>query len=351
MKFLTFLVLVAAVASAYVFWWKPRQAAAAMPAPTEAGIPGPGGPAAGTAPGVVANPPAGAASATPGAAPATAPADAPAAVPAAVKADHDKAEALWQEAAAAGDPTASKQAPQMARLYTKVLQALYNQPGAKALEDQLVATRLQPLGAALFFSKTRYSDDPLFGVHTVVSGDVPDKIAKQYGMSFQQLNRLRNRDPNDGALRAGETLKVIKTKENGGSLLRADKGDYLLDVYVGGVFAKRYDVSIGAPESPTPLGRTVVTDLVFNPPWTDPKSGEVYQPNDPRNILGGVWIALSPEGIGQTGIGLHGYTGEDQTLRKQASNGCIRLGNEAIKELAYLIAHPNKSPTAAEIVE
>jgi lipoprotein-anchoring transpeptidase ErfK/SrfK len=64
-----------------------------------------------------------------------------------------------------------------------------------------------------------------------------------------------------------------------------------------------------------------------------------------------VWIALSPDGIGKTGFGLHGYTGEDQTLRKQASNGCLRLGNEAIKELAYLISHPNRSPTAAEIVD
>lgn len=343
MKYLTFIMLIAAVASAYVFWWKPRQATAALPAPSESVIPGPGGQSAGNAPGVAATSP----SATVGGGEA----QPPAAVPAAVKADYDKAEALWKEAGAAGNVVTAKSAPQIARLYSTVLQALYNQPGAKALEDQLVETRLTPLGTALFFTKTRYSDDPLFGVHSVVSGDVPDKIAKSYGMSYQQLNRLRNRDINDAALRAGETLKVIKTKENGGCLLHADKSDYYVDAYVGGVFARRYDISIGAPESPTPLGKTQVTDLVFDPPWTDPKSGEVYQPKDPRNILGGVWIALSPEGIGQTGIGLHGYTGEDQTLRQQASNGCLRLGNEAIKELAYLIAHPNRTPTTVEIVE
>ena len=344
--FVTLVVLVAVVSAAYVYWWKPRQAASAMPAPSAAGIPGPGA-AAGSVPGVAAPVP-GSSAAIPTA---VAGDQAPAAVPAAVKADYDKAEALWQTAVAAGDVVTSPSAPQIARLYSKVLQGLYNQPGAKALEDQLVTTRLTPLGSALFFTKTRYPDDVLFGVHSVVGGDNPDRIAKQNGMSSQQLNRLRNRDLNDGALRVGETLKVVKAKENGGCLLHADKSDYYVDVYVGGIFARRYDVSIGAAQSPTPVGKTQVTDLVFDPPWTDPKSGEVYPPKDPRNILGGVWIALSSEGIGQTGIGLHGYTGEDQTSRKQASNGCIRLGNEAIKELAYLIAHPNRSPTTALIVE
>jgi len=347
--FLTLAVLVAIGAAAYFLWWKPRQATPAQGG-GEIGLPGPGG----TVPGLSAvTPPApgagaGAGSAQPAGDPVPAPA---AAIPAAVKADYDKAEALWKEAAAAGDASTGRQAPVLARLYSKVLMGLYNQPGAKATEDQLVATRLQPLGAALFFTKTRYTDDALFAVHTVVSGDVPDRIAKQYGMSYQHLNRLRGRDVNDSALRAGETLKVIKAKDNGGSHLHVDKSDYLLDVYVGGVFAKRYDISIGAPQTPTPLGKTQATDLVYDPPWTNPADGEVIPPKDPRNILGGVWIAVSSEGIGQTGIGLHGYTGEDQTLRQQASNGCLRLGNEAIKELAYLIAHPNRTPTTVEIVE
>ena len=345
--FVNLVLIVAVVTAAYLFWWKPRQAASAVPAPSEAGIPGPGA-AAGNVAAVVG--PVGGSSATVAAVGGD-PVAIPAAVPANVKADYDKAEALWQTAVAAGDVVTSPSAPQIARLYSKVLQGLYNQPGAKALEDQLVTTRLTPLGTALFFTKTRYSDDALFGVHNVVSGDVPDKIAKSYGMTYQQLNRMRNRDINDASLRAGEVLKVVKTKENGGCLLHCDKSDFSVDAYVGGVFARRYDVSIGAPQSPTPIGKTQVTDLVFDPPWTDPTSGEVYPPKDPRNILGGVWIALSSEGIGQTGIGLHGYTGEDQTPRKQASNGCIRLGNEAIKELAYLIAHPNKSPTAVVIVE
>lgn len=328
MKAFVALLVVAALAAGSYWWWAKRSATVGEQ-PT-VGLPGPEG----TLPGPAGNPP---------------PANPPApAIPAAVQADYDKAEALWK--ATAGDVPLSASAPELSRLYSTVLKGLYNQPGSKALEEQLVQTRLSPLGAALFFSKARY-DDPLFATHVVVAGDVPDKLAKQYGMSYQQLNRLRGRDVNDSALRVGETLKLIRMKESGGSLLHVDKSDFYTDVFIGGRFARRYDISIGAPESPTPVGVTKVVDLVFNPTWKDPKSGEIYQPGDPRNILGGVWIALAPEGINETGIGLHGYTGEDQTLRRQASNGCLRLGNEAIKELAYLIAPPNRSPTVVEIVE
>lgn len=335
MKAFVALIVIAALAAGGYFWIAKRPAG-----DPQAGIPGPGG----AIPGPAAGQPT-----LPGGQPGAQPADPPGpAIPAALKADYDQAEALWKSAT--GDVATSAAAPQLARLYSKVLKGLYNQAGAKALEDQLVQTRLAPLGAALFFSKARF-DDALFDNHVVVSGDVPDKLAKQYGMSYQQINRLRGREVEDSNLRLGETLKLIRMKDVGGSLLHADKSDFLVDAYVGGVFARRYDISIGAPESPTPVGTTKVVDLVYNPTWKDPKSGQVYQPGDPLNILGGVWIALSPEGINETGIGLHGYTGEDQTLRRQASNGCLRLGNEAIKELSYLIAHPNRSTTVVEIVE
>lgn len=338
MKWFIAIVLIAAAGGGW-YYWKGKGAAPAA----DAGIPGPGGAAAGTVPG----PTSGGAAAVAGGGDAAPAGDG---VPAAVKADWDQAEALWKEAAAAGDPAASANAPRLARLYSAILRASYNQPGAKAFEARLVAERLTPLGTALFFSKARY-DDELFAVHKVVAGDVPDKIAKQYGMSYQHLNRLRAREVNDSALRLGDALKVVNQKALGGAQLHVDKGDYYVDAYIGGVFARRYDVSIGAPTTPTPVGTTTVTDLVYNPTWTPPGSSEPIPHGDPRNILGGVWIPVASDGINQSGIGFHGYTGEDQSLRKQASNGCVRLGNEAIKELSYLIAHPNRSPTAVTIVE
>lgn len=340
-------------------WWLGRRPAAdATGAQTsvDGGLPGPGsavGSAVGSDYGMPALPPPGADTNRSGAIPAPGNSQGGTPVPAAAQADYAKAEALWADMSAKtpDDPTRDVRAVEAARLYSGVLRSTYGDASATAFADQLIVDRLAPLGAALFFSRNRYVD-PLFATHTVVSGDVPDRISKSYGMSFQHLNLLRGRDPNDSNLRVGEVLKVIKLKEAGGSVLHVSKSNFRLDAFIGGVFVRRYDISTGAEATPTPVGKTEVTNLVFNPPWTSPLDGKVYPPGDPGNILGGVWIALAPDGIqGKNGIGLHGYTGEDQTLRKEASNGCMRLGNEQIKELAYVIAGPQRSPTIVEIVE
>jgi len=324
--------------------------AAAMPGPANQspdGLPAPGG-AASPAAGGNALPSPGNALPAPGnaATDGTAP-------PAAQAQAFAEAETLWAAAQAAnpGEPARHASAPKMARAYSAILKATYADPTATAFAERLVSDRLDLLGTALFFSRNRY-DDPLFAVHTVASGDAPDRIAKQYGMSYQHLNVLRGRDINDGNLRLGDALKVIRQNENGGSYLHVSKSNFQLDAYIGGVFARRYDIAIGADATPTPVGRTEVINLVFNPQWTDPVSGKVFEPGDPGNILGGVWIALEPAGIqGKSGIGLHGYTGEDRRQRIKASNGCLRLNNDRIKELAYLIAGPQRSPCVVEIVE
>ena len=336
------LVLVIAAAAGGGWWYAKRSAAPAEADPaTSTDLPGPED-QPGALPG-----PAATTSDLPG------PAPAPAGLPAAVQADLNAAEALWAEAAAAtpDDPTRDARAPRMARLYTGILRATYGQPAAEAAADRLVADRLAPLGRALFLSRNRY-DDELFAVHTVQSGDVPANIGKKFGIDYRYLNRLRGRDINDGNLRVGEALKVVQMKAVGGTYLYVSKSRYLLDLYVGGVFAKRYRISIGAPETPTPIGKTEVTNLVYNPPWTRPTDNQVLPHGHPENILGGVWIALAPDGIqGKTGIGLHGYTGEDRSLQKQASNGCLRLDNDEIQELANIIGGPGFAPCVVEIVE
>ena len=45
---------------------------------------------------------------------------------------------------------------------------------------------------------------------------------------------------------------------------------------------------------------------MLDPQWKDPVSGQVFAPHDPGNLLGGYWMALDPEGLGEDGIGFHG---------------------------------------------
>ncbi len=290
--------------------------------------------------------------------PAVAPAfGAPAAakpLPAELKATYDQAETLWNGLSnGGGNPATSPKAPLLNKLYSTVLRGIYNQDAQKALELKLVGERLTPLGDALFFSKARYVDDETgtFAMYEVKPGESPDAIAKKFGMPQELLNRMRGHDTNDARLNLGDALKVANVREKGGNLLHIDKSDFYLDCYIAGLFARRYIISHGAVESPTPTGNTHLTDRVLNPDWTDPKTHEVYKADDPRNILGKVWMKFSPEGLGQDGLGIHGYTGPNPQMQAKVSNGCVRLDTPKAQELYQMLAHPSRCPSTVEIVE
>ena len=272
-----------------------------------------------------------------------------ASLPATTKQALDQAENLWSQAGA--DAPRALSAPRMARLYSQVLLAMYDLPGCHDAEEALLRDRLTPLGEALFFSKAKWpSDDSgLMAVHTVDSGQNPDGISREYGMSRELLNRLRGKEANSAELRSGEAIKVVKIKENGGYRIDIDLSDYTLDLFIGGAFAKRYTIAHGAKESPTPTGTTQLGDRVWHPQWTHPVKKVVYQYGDPENILGPTWLPFDSKLLGTSGIGIHGYTGADGRMQAQVSNGCIRMQNQDAEELFQLIAHPQRAPTSVTI--
>ena len=263
-------------------------------------------------------------------------------------------DALWNQAGA--NPASSAKAPEMSRHYSAALRLMYNKPGLREREDQLVKERLTPLGDALFFSKTVYPDDGQFGSHTVVSGENPETIAKKSGISRELMNRFRGKDANDAKLRVGDTFKIITlagqtNPEKRGYAIHIDKGDYLLDCSVGGLFARRYTCSHGAAASPTPVGKTHIFNRVWHPDWTHPITHQVIPYGQPDHLLGPIWLPFDGKELGRSGIGIHGYTGADAKWGAQVSNGCIRLPNDKAEELYQTLCHPDRSPISVEIVE
>lgn len=273
-------------------------------------------------------------------------------------------ERRWEAIVAAdARPALDPQAPALARDYSAVLQATYNKPALKETQERIVAERLTPLADTLFFSRYRYPDDEtgIFALHTVERGERPDSIGREYGMSYQFINLMREHPPESGELKLGETLKVLRAKEHGGYLVHVDKSDFFADVFVCGILIRRFPVGIGAPESPTPVGTGHIDMRSLEPDWTDPETGEVYAWNDPRNLLGRVWLRIKADEIGQDGIGLHGFNGDPaQAVRVEASNGCVRMRNDDA-ELLYQILVPvgyyetkgflQRAPMLVEIVE
>ena len=210
-------------------------------------------------------------------------------------------------------------------------------------ETRTLADLLEPYCRRLFFSPEKIPGMQKLGLyyHTVHAGEVPERIAKKYRISADMLGYL-NKDFDPRKIKEGDQLKVLDLT---GGLLQIDvtKGLYRLGAWRrlengARVLVEYAPVGLGAPDSPTPEGKTAITLRARNPEWTDPTTKQVYKAGDPRNVLGGYWIALDPEGIGKSGIGLHGFTGEPPAnwIEQPASHGCVRMLQPDIDRLFAL---------------
>ncbi len=169
------------------------------------------------------------------------------------------------------------------------------------------------------------------GFHVVAKGETPTSIAARYDIGAGLLAYL-NRDFDERRLRVGQKLKVLDAAHSE-LQVEVERSTFRLAIWRrmsegGRVLVLFTPVGIGAADSPTPTGQTRVTKRVLQPQWTDPDTRQVFAPSDPRNVLGGYWIALDPEGLGgRRGIGIHGYTGapSDDWLSKAGSHGCVRM--------------------------
>lgn len=90
-----------------------------------------------------------------------------------------------------------------------------------------------------------------------------------------------------------------------------------------------YPVAVGHPDTPTPTGQFEVFQMIVDPVWQSPWTGEVHQPG-PNSALGLRWIGFAELSNGI--VGFHG-TPTVSSIGKAASNGCIRMYNEDVVAL------------------
>jgi L,D-transpeptidase ErfK/SrfK len=120
-------------------------------------------------------------------------------------------------------------------------------------------------------------------------------------------------------------------------------------VLEGGRELRRFPVAVGRPGWETPVGRFQVIELVENPVWEHPATGQRVPPG-PRNPLGSRWIGFYRDCHGRRGFngseqlvvhgcvsaGFHG-TPNRETVGRAASHGCVRLFDEHVRELFSLV--------------
>jgi lipoprotein-anchoring transpeptidase ErfK/SrfK len=203
---------------------------------------------------------------------------------------------------------------------------------------------LEPFARRAFFTSERLPGMEQLGLgeHVVAKSETPTTIAGRYDIGHGLLPYL-NAGFDAKKLRVGQKLKVLDLS-HGELGIDVERSTFRLSAWrqlsAGGrVLLLFVPVGLGASDSPTPAGHTLIAKRVLNPSWTDPDTKQVFAPSDPRNVLGGYWIALDAEGLGgRTGIGIHGYTGapSDDWLQRPGSHGCVRMLQKDVDRLFHL---------------
>lgn len=205
-------------------------------------------------------------------------------------------------------------------------------PRATDAEIAQARTKITAINETLVFSPTVTPADPLVETYAIQPGDRLITIVRGHDLKVdwrfvQRVNKMS--DP--GRLRVGQKLKLVR----GPFHAVVDKSDYRLDLYSDAtdadgnrLYIRSFRVGLGEAGS-TPLGKWVVrsSSKLVNPHWVNPRTGEKFHADDPKNPIGEFWLGLT--GVESStevlsGYGIHG-TIEPDSIGKDASMGCVRL--------------------------
>jgi lipoprotein-anchoring transpeptidase ErfK/SrfK len=101
-----------------------------------------------------------------------------------------------------------------------------------------------------------------------------------------------------------------------------------LAVFVNGQLTRVFDVAVGSPKTPSPVGRFTIVNRLEDPTYYRP--GKVIGPGA-SNPLGTRWL-----GFDLKGYGIHG-TDDPRSIGHARSHGCIRLRNSDVEELFEML--------------
>ena len=204
-------------------------------------------------------------------------------------------------------------------------------------QSEFAKKQLSNLAEKWLFGRAVLPGDTLCNNYKVKPGGRLESIGRKFKVPYQILMQINNiRRPE--ALRAGETIKVIK----GPFHARICLSTFTMDLYLQNTFVRSFPVSLGRTDRETPTGLWCVKPggKLISPMWTDPDTGRIYHGTDSDYPLGSRWIGL--QGLkgaakGRTGFALHGTRNSGQ-VGQAVSRGCIRMNDKDVILMYDLLA-------------
>lgn len=221
--------------------------------------------------------------------------------------------------------------------------ALYD-PRATESDRSILRDKLATLADAITFSPRIEPNDAMVEQYVFQAGDRLVKLpyTKNLAVDWRLITRV-NRIADPGRIGLNQKMKLIKGPFHAivsKSAFRMDVYSDIKDTAGNRIYVKSFAVGLGEHGS-TPTGSFIVKpkSKLVNPKWVNPRTGEKFAADDPKNPIGERWMGL--DGTDATtkllsGYGIHG-TVEPQSIGQEKSMGCVRLVDRDIEFVYELL--------------
>lgn len=184
------------------------------------------------------------------------------------------------------------------------LSLFYNTPGMTDAERAAMLNRLDPLAAAVIYSRRHLLEKP----HRVGQAETLMEIASRYELPWQLLANINSIEDPITVL-PGTELKVVR----GPFRAEVDLQRNELTIFLGDLYGGRFPIAVGTTPAPVE-GTYTVQDKQAARTYYD-QDGTPIPPDDPRNPYGNVWLDLGKQ------LCIHGSPDRSEP----STEGCISL--------------------------